>query len=225
MTPKQTLIMWCLLGKQGRGFQGEIVPRIDKKDREALVSGGYITTEKRGRALSIKVEDKGWLWAGEHLRDELPRNFQVLQNWLTRLHHHLEQKGQILADFIGSPPESVLEPTPPKPPARRARRKGAATGNKTPQPLTERQLRARIENAYLAVTNGRKAESALLSKVRAQLSDLDRATVDAGLARILRGDKKARLGQISDPKALTPEEREAAFSPGGEPFHLLWIQP
>ena len=51
-----------------------------------------------------------------------------------------------------------------------------------------------------------------------------RATLDAGLARILKGDRSAILSQLSDPKALTPAEREAAFSPAGEPFHLIWIQ-
>jgi hypothetical protein len=93
--------------------------------------------------------------------------------------------------------------------------------------MTAAQLRKRIEEAYLAVTGGRKAEQALLSEVRAHLSDLERKAIDEGLLRILQGDKqgkkKARLGQISDPKTLSQEDREAAFSPGGEPFHLLWI--
>jgi hypothetical protein len=225
MTPKQTLIMWCLLGKHGQALQSEIVPRIAKKDRETLVSNGFITSEKRGRALSLKVEDKGWRWAGEHLSDELPPNFQVLRNWLEKVHKQLERNDQTLAQFIGSPPEHGNDSLQAEQDTRQTRKAGTTTSKKTPKPLTESQLRARIEKAYLAVTNGRKAESALLSKVRAQLSDLDRATVDAGLLRILQGDKKARLGQISDPKALSGEERDAAFSPGGEPFHLLWIQP
>jgi len=225
MTPKQTLIMWCLLGKQGYALQGEIVPKVEKKDREALVSGGYITSPKRGRALSLIVEDKGWRWASEHLRDELPPNFQVLQSWLAIVHHFLERNGRTLADFIGPAPERAADPVAEKRRSRRTRKAAPEPMKKWPKPLTEPHVRARIEKAYLAVTNGRKAESALLSKVRAQLADLDRATVDAGLLRILQGDEKARLGQISDPKALTREEREAAFSPGGEPFHLLWIQP
>jgi hypothetical protein len=221
MTPKQTLIMWCLLGKHGEAPQREILPRVQKKDRETLVSNGFITEEKIGRAISLKVEDKGWRWANEHLGDALPPNYQVLRNWLLKVHQNLEKNGQTLADFIGSPPEEAAVSSQS---VERARRAPHATG-KTRRKLTERQLRARIEKAYLAVTNGRKSESALLTKVRAQLSDLDRATVDAGFLRILQGDDKARLGQISDPKALTPEDREAAFSPGGEPFHLLWIQP
>jgi hypothetical protein len=221
MTPRQTLVMWCLLGKHGEALQREILPRIQKKDRETLVSNGFITTEKLGRAISLKVEDKGWRWANEHISDTLPPNYQVLRNWLAKVHQNLEKNGQTLADFIGSPPEADDASSRPVERPRKARR----AAGKIKRKLTQLQLRARIEKAYLAVTNGRKSESVLLSKVRAQLSDLDRATVDAGFLRILQGDEKARLGQISDPKALTLQDREAAFSPGGEPFHLLWIQP
>ncbi|MFL9829152.1 hypothetical protein ABTU92_30550, partial [Rhodoplanes sp. SY1] len=71
MTPKQTLIMWCLLGRQGQAMQGEIVPKVDKKDREALVAAGFLSSGKYSRgAIGLKVEDKGWRWAGEHLGDE-----------------------------------------------------------------------------------------------------------------------------------------------------------
>lgn len=223
ITPKQTLIMWCLLAKNREVLQGEIIPEIKKADREALVALGYITSEKLNRAYLLKVEDKGWHWASGHLCDELPRSFKVLQDWLTRVHYQLERNSQTLAEFIGPPseppPKSILNKLRLRP--RKSRMKS--------KKLPAAQLRQRIEEAYLALTNGRKAESVPLSKVRAQLADLDRATVDAGLLRIAQGDKqgnqKARLGQISDPKALLQEERNAAFSPGGEPFHLLWIQP
>jgi hypothetical protein len=157
------------------------------------------------------------------LCDELPRSFKVLQDWLTRVHHQLERNSQTLAEFIGPPSEPPAKSIPNK--SRQRPRESRLKSKK----LSAAQLRQRIEEAYLALTNGRKAESVPLSKVRTQLADLDRATVDAGLLRIVQGDKqgnqKARLGQISDPKALLQEERDAAFSPGGEPFHLLWIKP
>lgn len=211
MTPKQTLIMWCLIGKQGYAFQGDIVPKVGRKDREALIAAGYISSSKRGQKFLLNVEDKGWHWAGEHLRDEIPRGFQVLQNWLERLHHHLKRNNETLAEFIGPAPE--LPPEPAKAKRQRAQ-KGVARQKKSP---TAQELRRRIEEAYLAVTNGRKAESAPLSKVRARLADLDRATVDAALLRILQGDEKARLGQISDPTALSQEERSSLSVPAANP--------
>ncbi len=41
-TPKQALILWCLLGRHGSALQSAITPRIDKADREALIAGRYL---------------------------------------------------------------------------------------------------------------------------------------------------------------------------------------
>jgi hypothetical protein len=221
-TPQQTLIMWHLLGRGGTAPQGEIKPAIDAKDHKGLDDAGLITTHKvkgpkGGRANAFTVTDKGWRWAGDHLGDDLPANYKILQNWLTQLRANLARNGHTLADFFTeaapgqSANSSAEEPATP-----------AVTVKK---PLSATQLRDRIEQAYLSVTHGRKSEIAPLSKVRARLIDLDRATVDAGLLRILQGDEKATLHQISDPKALSREDREAAIKSGGEPYHVLWIQP
>ncbi|MFE1601686.1 hypothetical protein [Methylobacterium sp. ID0610] len=214
LTPRRGLILWCLLGRQGRALQSEIRPKIQKLDREALIENGYLAAAKQGRSLRLTVTDKGWRWAGEHLRDPLPDNARVLQDWLGLIHRHLDATGATLADLIGQAPE-------PEPVAKAPAARSAA---KRPKPPGPQALRTRIEAAYLALTEGRKSESVRLSRLRAELADLDRATVDAGLARILAGDKTARLGQITDPRAIDAAEREAAFSPAGEAFHLLWIQ-
>jgi hypothetical protein len=220
LTPKQTLLMWCLFGFHGEALQSSIVPKVEAKDRNALVARGLISEGKHSRSIVLRTEDKGWRWASEHLSDELPANFRVLQQWLGRVHDFLAETDRPLADFIGPPTEPLPEPPPkkPRPPRKRKPR------SKTSAPPSPGELRQRIEGGYLAITNGRKAEGVPLSKLRAELSDLDRKIVDEGLLRILQGDEKARLGQISDPKALTQDERDAAFSPGGEPYHLIWIE-
>ncbi|MBZ0146394.1 MAG: hypothetical protein K8F62_02480 [Pseudorhodoplanes sp.] len=248
ITPQQALIIWCLLGKQGQALQSEIVPEVKKKDREALEASGLISSEKPQRAFVLKVEDKGWYWAGQHLRDELPPKYQVLQNWLRMVHHNLENTDQTLADFISSAPalepgliekkatissqkkrstkakKGKSQPKSKKKASKKTKKPSNTKPTEIPKSLTQQQFRVSIERAYLAITGGRKAKAVPLSKIRAQLSELDRATVDAGLLRILQGDSKARLGQVSDPKMLTQADREAAFNPGGEPFHLLWIE-
>ena len=82
-----------------------------------------------------------------------------------------------------------------------------------------------IEDAYLRASGGLRSEPVRLSKLRAELGDLDRHTVDAGLARIVKAKKDtASLSQISDNKAIDAAEREAAFSPAGDPFHLIRIR-
>lgn len=215
-TPKQALILWCLLGRHGSALQSAITPRIDKADREALMAGRYLEAVREGRSLRLTVTDKGWNWAGAHMREPLPPTFRVLQDWLGQLQADLAATGRTLADLVGTAPEepASMVRTP------RAR-KPAAKGPRKPGP---KQLRARIEAAYLALTGGERARAVRLSALRTHLGDLDRATVDAGLAAILRGDRTALLSQFSDPKSLDAAEREAAFSPAGEPFHILWIQ-
>jgi hypothetical protein len=230
-TPKQALILWCLLGKHGSALQSEVVPKVDAADRRALVSGRYLSEEKQGRSIRLTVTDGGWNWAGQHLRDPLPANFRVLQDWLERIDRHLATTGETLAGLIGTPAtpgprpaESPSAESLPAKPTRSRTAKAAPPGSAKPRKLTKKQVRARIEAAYLALTEGQKAQAVRLSALRAHLSELDRATVDAGLAAILAGDPTARLSQLSDPKSLSADEREAAFSPAGEPFHIIWIQ-
>jgi len=240
-TPQQALILWCLLGRGGTALEGTLVPKVKPADRETLVAGGYLESGKQARALRLTVTDKGWNWAGTHPDAPLPPAFRVLQDWLGRIGADLAASGRPLADFVGP----VIEEPPPDTPQTRKKAAGsdrAAKGSKaaktataksaaspkkaagSKRPLSPKQLRARIEAAYLALTGGERAKAVRLSALRAELTDLDRATVDSGLAAILSGDRTARLSQFSDPRSLNDAERDAAFSPAGEPFHVLWIQ-
>ncbi|WP_232630204.1 hypothetical protein [Methylobacterium sp. Leaf118] len=256
-TPTQALILWCLLGRHGAALQSEIVPRVERADREALVAGRFLEATRQGRSLRLEVTDRGWAWAGDHLRDPLPPGARVLQDWLALIHRHLDATGAALADLVGLPPEPEAAPAAKakvptgKAPAKKTSakeapakealakkalsEKAAAKPKAAPKPrrapetksakaFSPKKLRARIEEAYLAITGGERATAVRLSALRARLSDLDRATVDAGLAAILKGDRTAGLSQLNDPKAIDAAEREAAYSPAGEPFHLLWIQ-
>ncbi|MCJ2067062.1 hypothetical protein MKK63_30885 [Methylobacterium sp. J-088] len=250
-TPQQALILWCLLGRGGTALQGTLVPKVEKADREALIAGGYLEAGKEARALRLTVTDKGWNWAGTHMDAPLPPAFRTLQDWLERIGADLAARGRPLAEFVGPVTDAPPEPPPTAKGSKAAKgakaagaktttqRKTAsadktATGSRTParpgktagqkKPLSPKQLRARIEAAYLALTGGERARAVRLSALRAELGDLDRATVDAGLGAILGGDKTARLSQFSDPRSLDDAERGAAFSPAGEPFHILRIQ-
>ncbi len=228
-TPAQALILWRLLGRQGTALNSEITPK--KAERDALVKAGLLAVEKEGRSSRLTVTDRGWNWAGQHLRDPLPPTMRVLQDWLTRLHHHLDATGATLADFVGPAPERAPpEPKAPRPrtskaaPKPKAAPKKASTPPDAPvTPSDPARLRARIEAAYLACSGGQRATAVRLSALRSALPDLDRAAVDAGLAAILSGDPSIRLTRISDPKALDAVERDAAFNPAGEPFHEIWI--
>ena len=216
-TPTQALILFGLLARHGACAQAELKPEVKKADREALVKGKLITVDKVGRGLKLMLEDPGWAWTATHLSAALPPAQRTLSAFLARLSEHLARSGETLADFIGSKPEEIL----PEPPARR--RGKAQPKPAKPKPPSAATLRKRIEAAYLALTHGRKNETVRLAHLRAELSDLDRATVDTALGRILKGDKTASLMRHDDPHQLDQADHDAAFNPAGEPFHVIWI--
>jgi hypothetical protein len=217
-TPTQALLLFGLLARHGECPQAELMPKVDKSNREALVKAKLITSKKVGRGLHLTLEDAGWGWAAKHLTAELPPAQRTLSDMLARLDEHLSRSNEALADFIGSKPSA----SPPKPPAP-SKRGNAGDKPKQPKPLAPAALRKRIEAAYLAITGGRRDQTVHLAHLRAELSDLDRATVDAALGRILKGDKKASLMRHDDPQQLAKADHDAAYSPAGEPFHVIWI--
>jgi hypothetical protein len=217
-TPSQALLLFGLLARRGACAQAELIPAVKKADREALIKAKLIASTPK-RPLRLTLEDLGWAWAAENLGTAtLPPAHRTLSDFCVRLSEHLAKSGETLADFIDSNPEDISLPQPSAP----KRGRGRAKRSK-PKPPSPTALRTRIEAAYLALTNGRKNETVRLARLRAELSDLDRATVDAALGRILKGDKTASLMRHDDPRQLNQADHDAAFNPAGEPFHVIWI--
>jgi hypothetical protein len=217
-TPAQALLLVGLLARHGACKQAELKPEVKKADREALIKAKLISSTPK-RPLRLALEDLGWAWAAENLGTaKLPPAHRTLSDFCARVSEHLAKSGETLADFIGSKQEDISLPKPSAP----KHGKGGAKRSKPKHP-SPGALRKRIEAAYLALTNGRKNETVRLAHLRAELSDLDRATVDAALGRILQGDKTASLMRHDDPHQLNQADRDAAFNPAGEPFHVIWI--
>ena len=230
LSPSQALALWGLLARQGRAPEADVKP---KGDRDALVAAGLVEAETPSK--TVALTDRGWNWAGEHLDAPLPPAQRPLQDLLARLGAHLEASGETLAEFIGEAPPPPAPIVKPKPVKVKAEPKPKALPKAKPDPKpkappkvkapTAGALRDRIEEAYLRASGGARSEPVRLSKLRTELGDLDRKIVDAGLARIVKAKKEtASLSSIGDNKAIDAAEREAAFSPAGEPFHLIRIQ-
>jgi hypothetical protein len=218
-TRTQALLLFGLLARHGACAQAELTPEVKKSDREALVMAKLITANRVGRGLRLRLEDRGWAWTNANLSaDVLPKAHRTLADVMARLREYLAKSGATLADFIGSEPEETIrqQPTP------RKRSKGGVKPTK-PKRLSQVVVRKRIESAYLALTHGRKNEPVRLAHLRAELSDIERATLDAAFARILKGDKTASLMRHDDPHQIDQADHDAAFSPAGEPFHVIWI--
>ncbi len=213
LSPTQALALWGLLARQGRAPEADVKP---KADRDALAAARYIEADKPSK--TVALTDRGWNWAGTHFDATLPPAQRPLRDLLARLGAHLRASGETLAEFIGEAPPL------PAPPVTATRAKAEPKPKAAPKPKAP-ELRGMIEDAYLRASGGARSEPVRLSKLRAELGDLDRKTVDAGLGRIVKARKEtASLSQISDNKDIDPAEREAAFSPAGDPFHLIRIK-
>ncbi len=214
---KQTLILWALLARDNAAcFQNELKPEPDKADRGALEKAGLIKCERRGRyrRIWIEVTERGWAWATDHLNNDLPTGSpagsSILQAWLTRLKAYMQARNVALAEVLG--PQR----------ARNDGSEGIAVGDAT-QTSDYDSLRARIRQAYFAVTGDRINTRARLCDIREKLNDIDRAALDDALKRMQR-EQQASLYPLDNKSEITDADRNAAIYFGGEPRHILWIE-
>ena len=76
-TPTQALLLFGLLARHGACAQAELMPKVKKVDREALVREKLITSSKVGRGLMLVLADAGWAWTATHLSAALPGDGDV----------------------------------------------------------------------------------------------------------------------------------------------------
>ena len=77
-------------------------------------------------------------------------------------------------------------------------------------------MRARIRNAYLELTGSRFNMRALLKDIRANLNDIDRATLDETL-KTMHLEEGTTLSGLNNPQELTEAIRDAGLVFKGEP--------
>jgi hypothetical protein len=200
----EALLLFGLLARHGECPQAELLPKVKKADRDALVRARLISSAKVGRGLYLKLEDAGWAWAAEHLSAELP-----------------PAQRTTLADVIGVKPEPV---TPPKPPAKVSKPRSDKPEGKSPTAPVAADARAMILLAYSEITGGRTGTDVRLADLRARLPHLDRAAFDAALTQMHLESGKARLMRIENTRAETDADRDAALHFKGNVFHVLWVQ-
>jgi hypothetical protein len=197
LSPRQALLLWCLLARGGEELQSRIRPEVKKADRETLAGLGLLTSAKTpGRGLRLAVTDGGWRWAQDHMDHPLPPACLALQDLIKRLGVYLQKADTTLAEFVTS---SEVAPSP-------------------------EDVRAAIERAYFKIGKAQKSRYVSLTKIRAELDGFERQAVDAALLQILKEHGKATLAQEASRRKLSESDRAAAFSSGGEEFHFLRIE-
>jgi hypothetical protein len=226
-TPTQALLIFGLLARHGECRQAELIPAIQKADRDALEKARLIGVTKQGQSYILTLTDGGWAWAAKNPSAELPQAFRPLSDLLTRLGDYLQRSGHTLADVIGAPQaEAKPQHRPTKEAGPPAKKPPANAKPKKPKPPTLAEIRKQIETAYLAITGGQRNRAVLLSRLGSELPDLPRPSLDEVFARILkrtRGYTTMSLMRHDDPRQLSQADHAAAYNPAGEPFHVIWI--
>lgn len=216
-SPKQTLILWALLGQGGTAAQSKLGFKPDAKDRAALQKAGLIAVQKgRLGAINLEATDRGWSWAGEHLGAALPSGrgatkagTSVLQAWLQRLQGYLNSSGVALAEILATESRS------------------ADSGSGVPEhprapPSSYPELREQVRSAYRSLTGGRFNDSVSLSRLRRSLSELERSAFDQVVKRMHEEDDGTTLMNLGNPREIEAE-RGAAIRIKGQDMHVLWI--
>jgi hypothetical protein len=88
-TPTQALLLFGLLARHGACAQAELMPKVKKADREALLREKLISGHKVGRGLRLTLADAGWAWTATNLSAALPPGQRTLSDLLARLSEHL----------------------------------------------------------------------------------------------------------------------------------------
>jgi hypothetical protein len=212
INPKQTLLLWALLAKGGTAAQAEIKPDVEASDREILVGAGLLTTRKGPRgSIWLEATDKGWDWAGKHLDAPLPGGKSatkfgtpILEAWLTRLKTYMQASEVSLAEIL-VPSKTTEQP---------------ATAGK--EPAEDSNLRDRIRRAFFEIAGNPPTNGVLLSRIRAKLADVDRATLDEALIR-MHGEEGTTLMSLDNPREIAAEG-DASLNFKGQFLHVLWIK-
>ncbi len=223
----EVLLLWAILGEGGGNDVSRsalndkgMLPNDDKKAREGLEARGFIKAEKRtsrnekGRSINgywMTVAKAGRAWAEENLA-AVPAKSQaaspILQAWLARLSIFLHARNIPMTEFLGQ-------------------QRGISREPRTELAITPARdydaLRARIRQAYLAVTGDRINTRARLCDIREKLDDIDRTALDEALKRMQR-EQQASLYPLDNKTEITDADRNAAIYFSGEPRHILWIE-
>ena len=254
MTPSlealERLLLLRLAFVEEGEFLKDIRTSLSAARRRRLVREGYIAEEKRrhpetGRSATyLLLEDRGWGWCQDHLRDEintrstqatpiLERLLWVLADYFEAQDHttslgqliYRAQQGRATGEAVVGEVATLPFPSP----ALRAVDGGtaadvtaeAAAGD----PLeTGDALETVIATACQELAGGRGHVRIRLADLRRRLNE-PRPTLDQ---KLLEMERRGRLVlyRLDDPREILPEDRDAVLhTPAGNERHILYWDP
>ncbi|WP_245819915.1 hypothetical protein [Rhodococcoides yunnanense] len=185
---------------------------LAQKSRTKLESAGLIRVEKVGRGNVLELTDAGWARGSEEFGAETPPR---ASNTGGKALYTLLRAMRRYFDRVGIEPNEVFLPTAPEMPAAVVDKPVATEKPDVVAAPIDVETRIRSAHSRLA----RDAKSFVsLTRLRAELSDLDRSAVDEVLSSLYRA-QKINLIPEANQKTLTDEDRSAALHIGGQNRH------
>jgi len=231
-------------------MQTQTRPKLTAPQREQLLDAGFLNLE--GRYLTPTEQAWSWAEKTHAVTlSSSPVAAEVLEALLRRLVPFLASRRIGLAELLplrAAAAPRLTTPTatkkaPPKakaPPSKKVTRKAKAPSRKkvtlkkvaAPKKLGSLKKRAdkvpamlteRIESVCLALAHGKRKTRVMLSALRQQLGDVDRAELEQALL-VLQDAERLVLYREDNSAALTDEDRRAALIINDEPRHLIMLE-
>jgi hypothetical protein len=204
-------------------------PKLEMRSREKLNRLKLIETTKPGRGLVHELTDKGWHACGALLGGPAPARSsgqgKVLYAVLAGLGRYLDRTDQRLADVFW-PADAVVADRQEKVGGGEIRESGAETvsGGEVRDPWAETsgRVESRVRDAYSRLAP-RPGGWVGLVRLRAELSDVPRSSVDAALVSLYQQPGVSLIPEENQ-KVLTAADRNAAVAIGDQDKHLIAIE-
>ena len=203
LSAKERAVLFALMAEAREISNPELAERagfrLDGKERRKLNDLKLVDSRMAGRAYRHELTDAGWHWCATELPAGLHGKVTSMEGALYAvlggIARHLDDTGQSLADIF------------------RPRSADAAE---------LRDIDELIVAAYrdLAAAPG---DFVKILELRAQLTDVPRADLDAALEKLYKS-QRVNLVPQSDQQALTDAERQSAILVGGEFKHLIMVR-
>jgi len=202
-SPIQVLFLWSLLARGGEAWLSDLKPRLEPASRrKQLAQAGLTEEESRRHPTSgrpqklIRLTDAGWAWAQANLDAEVSTRSTA--------------GAAILRSFL-----SRLKPY-------LERNEIPLVEVLCPEVATP-QLADRIRNAYLEHAGGRWNTRVRLHRLRSNLADVPRETLDRALLELERSGRLV-LYPLEDPREIETRDEQAAIEIGGAPSHVVYME-
>mgnify|MGYP001551716920 CR=1 FL=1 len=219
MSPKLKLALLNLAFARSPEEQEQLVSRTKLRlaDWRAVEKQNLVELNEpvKRKGTFVRLSDGGWLWAREHLTDEIgprtrrkgkpaivPQHTVLLENLLAQVARFLSERDVPLTEFVTASAASASSQRVVDAPR--------------PAALTERVRKVALEL-------GGVGQRVLLRDLRPRFADVDRAEFDRALLELQKAER-AVLYRLDNTLELTPEDERAALLVAGNPRHVVYLE-